>query len=121
MDNTFPDIDYLRSILKYDWQTGELTWLERPREHFATYRAYRQSNSRCAGKPAGHLHKRTGRIRITIDGRQYLAARLAFAIVAGRPPSNRIVHQDGNPGNSALTNLREVYRQEKGPGKTGAE
>jgi hypothetical protein len=51
-NNDIP-LAYLRECLDYDPATKALTWKHRPRQHFATTKAWATSNARCAGTSAG--------------------------------------------------------------------
>ena len=62
------------------------------------------SGRRHAGKRAGCVC-RDGYIRITFDGRQYLAHRIAFAMTNGYWPL-MVDHIDGNKQNNSPENLR---------------
>lgn len=84
----------LRSVLRYDAETGVFTWL----------------SGRCKGAEAGTVDAR-GYIRIGIARRIYKAHRLAWLYVHGAWPTNEIDHIDGDHGNNRLANLRDVPRQ----------
>jgi len=53
-----------------------------------------------------------GYISIKVDGKSYLAHRLAWLYVHGHWPLGFLDHKDGNPSNNALENLREVSRSQ---------
>lgn len=101
----------LRECLAYSAETGEFTWLHRPRSHFTSERYWRAWNSRHAGKPAG-VPMTDGRIVINLDKGKWLAHRVAWAIQTGAWPEKSIDHVDRDHSNNAFTNLRECTLQQ---------
>lgn len=91
-------VDRLRSLLNYDGETGTFTW-----------RVSRGPNR--AGALAGSLRK-DDYVDIGIDGRLYLAHRLAWLYVHGRWPAAEIDHRDHDRGNQKIANLRESTRSQ---------
>lgn len=85
----------LRELLHYDPETGIFTW------------RVRASSSAQIGAVAGSPEK-DGRVRITVDGKHYLAYRLAWLWVLGGWPEHQIDHEDGDPSNNRWANLREA-------------
>jgi hypothetical protein len=113
---TKPTQAHVRKLLHYDPATGALTWKPRPREMFATLRAFAIWNKRFAGKPAficetpGNTNKRYGNILIgTLNGKAYRAHRLIYFWMTGRWPIE-IDHLDGNPLNNKWANLANTNR-----------
>lgn len=83
-----------RELLSYDPLTGEFRRLvHRPKSP--------------AGAIAGCLDNH-GYRHIMIDYVRYKAHRLAWLVMTGELPINDIDHIDGNKGNNAFANLREV-------------
>lgn len=88
-----PDINYLRTILSYEPQSGLLVWS-------------RDKNPQWNGMTAGSLNEK-GYRRIKINRRLYLAHRIAYLMGTGADPGLfEVDHKDGNPSNNALDNLR---------------
>jgi hypothetical protein len=86
----------LHELFRYDPVTGK----------FKRRQSTRGPSGR-AGMLAGGSDNR-GRVKIKIDGRKYLAHRLAWLYQTGEwPPKGlEIDHRDGNPDNNAWSNLR---------------
>lgn len=63
------------------------------------------TNNRTKNKPCGSVQK-YGHIRIIIDGKAYLAHRLAWLYMTGEMPKGLIDHKDCNPSNNKWDNLR---------------
>lgn len=82
----------LVECLNYDTATGSFTRAS----------SGKNAGSRC---PIGY-------IRIRIDGKAYLAHRLAWFFVMGVWPTAEIDHIDLIPSNNAFCNLREATRSE---------
>jgi hypothetical protein len=95
-----PTAEYLHSRLAYDAATGVLTW-----RHSAG--APKCWNSKWADREAFTAQfkgYRTGRL----DGKQYLAHRLIWALCTGKWPAQQIDHINGNRSDNRIANLREV-------------
>ena len=105
------DLDYFLQCLKYDQQTGALTWLWRPREHFATAQAWKNFNTRFAGVGAGSPNNE-GYVHIKISGRLHKAHRLAWLITHREWPYGQIDHINHNRSDNRLDNLRVVTNQQ---------
>ena len=104
--------DELRSILDYEPETGAITWVWRPREHFASDAIFKTWNSKYAGRPALASLNANGYLRGRVSGVPVLAHRIAFLVSYGRFPNGDIDHINGNRVDNRLENLREVSRSE---------
>lgn len=82
----------LKQLLVYFPETGLFRW-----------RGSR-SGVKDLARPAGHNH--LGYVRITVDGRRYLAHQLAVLFMTGSFPPGNIDHKDLNRANNAWSNLR---------------
>lgn len=85
----------VRELLHYDQETGVFRWL------------VTRSRLAKAGSAAGTINK-DGYRRIRIDGRDYMAQRLAWLYMTGSWPANKIDHKNGVPGDDRWKNLREA-------------
>ena len=99
-----PSRDLVQQLLRYDAVTGELIWLPRPREMFATRRAFGTWNARYAGKPAGCIDR--GRFIVRIKRANFHAQRIVWLYVHGEPVPAIIDHADRNGLNNCISNLR---------------
>ena len=88
----------LRELLDYDPSTGLFTW--------------RVTNGwrRKAGAIAGGAETWNGYLRVGIDGRVYMAHRLAWLHVHGEWPQADIDHINGIRSDNRIVNLRDVTR-----------
>lgn len=84
----------LRAVLSYDPVTGE-------------FRRLVARQSRHIGKVAGTVCS-GGYIQIKVDGRLYLAHRLAWLYVHGCWPAEDVDHINGRRGDNRIANLRDV-------------
>jgi hypothetical protein len=86
--------DYLTTILRYDPDTGEFTYLK-------------SRGPKAAGSRAGYLHHSGYRI-IEINSKTFLEHRLAWFYCFMEWPYNNIDHIDRNTQNNRIDNLRDV-------------
>ena len=109
------NIKLLREFIDYDSKTGVMIWRKRARKHFKSERDWRAWNTRYAGKECGCI--KNGYRIIAINDIQYRGHRLAFAHYHGRWPKYEIDHEDQNPLNNCITNLRDTNENNKNRGK----
>ena len=91
--NNRPDRSYLLSILSYDKDTGEFTWLER-------------RGTAKPGKKAGAKSPYHPYIHIKIDKHLYKAHQIAWLFHYGKWPDFDLDHIDGDGRNNRISNLR---------------
>ncbi len=89
--------DRLRELVNYDPETGLFTWLK----------PCGRWDRIPSGSIAGTAHN-AGYWQINLDGRLYLAHRLAVLYVTGSWPSNLIDHENLNRSDNRWTNLRHA-------------
>ena len=98
--------NYVRSILRYDTETGEFYWLWRSD-------APLRWNRRFAGTLITNKFK-NGRVRIGINYKAYLGSRIAWLYVTGEWPKEHIDHKDTDKSNTKWINLREANTSKNG-------
>ena len=92
-------------LLRYEPETGKVYWKAKPSPH-----AHR---TRIGGEAGYLLRDQWNTYRqIGIDGRIYLAHRLAWLLHFGVWPTNQIDHMDGDGLNNRPKNMRDVAHQE---------
>jgi hypothetical protein len=97
-----PPTDVLRSMFRYDAETGRLYWLPRPGDP--------RWNRVFAGKEAGGIDGK-GYVRIRTDGNNWNAHRVIWKLVYDEEPEF-VDHISGDRSNNCLTNLRSVNKTE---------
>lgn len=93
-------VERLRAVLRYDPDTGE--W-ERIKKGAGT-----------RAKVGSRYGKGRRYIRISVDGKRYLAHRLAWFYMTGEWPYPETDHRDRDSLNNRWRNLREATRSENG-------
>jgi len=92
--------EYLKSILDYNPKTGEFIWEEEKRK--------RSRSSGVAGTRFKPKKSLCSYIRIGIDGKCYLAHRLAWLYTVGEWPNFELDHKDRDGTNNKWENLRSA-------------
>lgn len=111
-----PPPERLRQLLKFDPETGRLSWRQRQvgdfsdGKHTAAHTCAKW-NSKFAGKPAFTALSRGYHVG-AVDGKNCLAHRVAWAIHYGSWPSDSIDHINGVRSDNRLINLRDVSHSE---------
>jgi hypothetical protein len=93
------DLAKLKELLHYDPDTGLFTWLVSRGRHARP------------GSQAGTIHKvkrsHASYLRIKIDGKSYLAHRLAFLYMTGEWPTGQPDHRNTDGLDNSWENLRD--------------
>lgn len=106
--NDLPTIDLLRQLLFCDFETGQLTWLERPQSFFSDLRQFRSWNTKWGGKAAFITVGRDGYLRGRVLCKNLLTHRVVWAMYSGQWPAASIDHINGNRTDNRICNLREI-------------
>lgn len=101
---TFAELVYL---IKYDPETGILTWLPRPLWMFKTERECVLWHKRFSGKEA-LKYATNGYKAGKIHGHRLLAHRVAWLLHYGKWPDKNIDHLNGDRSDNKIQNLRDV-------------
>lgn len=107
-----PDKEYLDEVLDYNPNTGDFFWKVRGTHLFSKGNTRVNAwNGRFAGTKAGSIHALpTGcgtYILISLLGRRWAGQRLAWKIMTGSEPPDKIDHFDGDGTNNIWSNLRD--------------
>jgi len=100
---------YLAQALSYNPETGTLQWKKRPLSHFVDDVAMRKWNTNWAGKRAGSLSG-NGRRQVTVNFRNFVETRVAYALMTGEWPQGEVDHINCNKFDNRWDNLRVASR-----------
>lgn len=111
-------VQTLRQLLRYEPETGELFWRERPVEMFeatggrTASHAAANWNSRYSQKPALFSDNGKGYKHGSIFDQKHFAHRVVWALHFGYWPKGDVDHINGNRADNRIENLRAVTRSE---------
>lgn len=113
-NETLPPLSVLSARIKYDPETGSLTWKSCGKEHFDNDRAWRIWHGKFAGKPVRKMTRGYVIVSISYQGktRYCFGHRVAWALMTGEWPKELIDHIDQNKSNNAWSNLRLATHQQ---------
>jgi hypothetical protein len=104
-------IKTLRTLISYDPETGEFTWIKRHHRYFLNTQNPKLRaaiwNANYAGKPALAVDSH-GYLSGSILNQGYMAHRVAWALHYGRWPRLEIDHINHVRSDNRISNLREV-------------
>jgi hypothetical protein len=103
-------VECVRSVLDYDPATGVLVWKSR-QDRIGRW------NTERVGKIAGTINDR-GYIVVAINGKDFRAHRLAWAIVTGEWPEAEIDHRNMIKSDNRWDNLRPSTHSQNNQNKT---
>lgn len=110
--NTAPcSHDFLKSCLRYNADSGELIWLDRPASSFANEAAHKNFAKRFVGKVAGAVNS-SGYVNIDFCRKKQKAHRLVWFYVTGEWPQKQIDHINLTRSDNRFENLRECSYQQ---------
>lgn len=107
MQKPLPDQTFLQEALRYEPSSGELFWLERPRQHFFSDTQYKRVNTRYTDQPALSSKSNEGYLVGGINGVVYQAHRIIWKMMTGQDPQY-IDHINGDRTDNSWNNLRNV-------------
>jgi len=114
--NKLPPLDLLRQLLRYDFESGDFYWIPRQPEMFTQgVRSNKHNcniwNAKWAHKKAGSLQH--GYVAISINGKTYLANRIAYSIYHNEQLSTKIEidHINRIKSDNRIINLRKVTHE----------
>ena len=111
--------EMLRALLKYDPDTGVLTWNSRGRSLFPNDGAWKSWNTKNAGCRADNLYTLKSKRKtpyhcwcVTIFGKTYRSHRIIWYWMTGEEPPEEIDHKDQDAKNNRWHNIRAATRKE---------
>lgn len=105
-----PSQEYLLSLFIFDFSIGKMTWKNRPIEHFPNIKTWKVWNSKNAGNEAFTAKREDNYYVGSINSKMYRKSRILYKAYHGIEPEV-VDHEDGNPLNNDITNLRNVSYQ----------
>jgi len=99
------DLPLLEECFLVDFQTGVLTWRERPLVHFVSSPVAGAWNTQNANKIANFVDP-GGYKRVTINYSSFKHHRIIFGLFHNDPNPPPIDHFDGDKTNNSISNLR---------------
>lgn len=105
------DLEYIKSRIDYNPDTGEFVWKERTRKEYPHDNFRTTWNKKHAGKVVGHVMK-NGYRDISVDHMRFTAHRLAWFFVTGYFPKEDIDHVNRDRDDNRFCNLREATRSQ---------
>lgn len=120
-----PSVEYIKSVLSYDPDSGKVYWKMRPKKDSETDATYKAWITKWANREAGARHYANGYLELRFEDRKlHKVHRIIWKIMTGEDPVLNIDHINGIPWDNRWVNLRQANNQEnarncKGFSKTG--
>jgi hypothetical protein len=108
-------------FLTYHSETGDLIWKMRDRKHFKSDWSWKVTNTRFAGTVAGNVNKKNKYRGIEVNGKPYLAHRLAWLLHYGVWPEDQIDHINNVRDDNRIENLRDATHVQNQRNKSSAK
>lgn len=112
-----PDVETLRQLFSYEYETGLLRWNPRPVSFFPDARAHKSWTTQFCGEVAGSVFMgRDGKYyrEITYKKEKWRAHRVIWKMHHGTEPPEILDHIDGDGTNNRIENLREATIHQNG-------
>lgn len=91
--------EFVQETFSYNANTGDLRWKDRPLSHFPSHHGMKTINARQAGKLV------SGSGILTISGKPYPTARVAWCYSTGEWPEWNVCRVDKDKANNRSDNL----------------
>lgn len=102
-----PSKQYLERRVEYNPATGKFHWKMRPVTDFANKQAWAAWNTKYAGAAAGSRSP-DGYLMLAFPVGKFLAHRVAWKLLTGKDPADKIDHRNGDCTDNRKTNLRQA-------------
>lgn len=109
---SLPTPEQLRELLTYDPEAGKLFWKPRPVEMFPAEMYAKTWNTKNAGKEAFTANNGFGYRVGSLAGLTLRAHRVIWAMVYGAWPDDEIDHENCDPSDNRIGNLRPSTSQQ---------
>lgn len=97
-----------KQIVRYDPETGDFFWLERPLEMCRSERQQYWWSTEMAGRKVVGSKKK-GFFKISLLAKKFYAHHVAWALVHGSWPTKKIIHVNGDRMDNRIINLQEAH------------
>jgi len=104
--------DYIKSIIEYFPETGEMIWKKRTSEHHKSPKVLNAWNSNFAGKVVGSIGKNGYKSAAIMNKYKVLVHHIAWIYMTGAWPEKYIDHKNGVRTDNKFDNLRPANESE---------
>src|SRR5690606_8977984 len=102
MRRKLPSQSYLQEAFRYDPETGDLFWRERPLSHFTSEVSRKRFNTRRSGQLAGR-QRRDGYSSVIVSMVDLMTHRVVWKLLHGDEPEN-LDHINGVRSDNRIAN-----------------